>query len=137
LSQIYALLSTLHRLTSRLFPAYTEQDDLVKALQNEEDSQYIDKLKAGLRYVGRRILDRTFAAEDINIIAAPADSSLCVHAAAAGYPIATVPLGQLRYNGRPFGICLVAKANYEEALLRFMAAWQLLMNPRRPVPALL
>jgi amidase len=53
----------------------------------------------------------------------------------AGYPIATAPIGQLRYNGRPFGLCVLARANEEELLLRFMAAYEAVAKPR-PVPDL-
>jgi amidase len=52
-----------------------------------------------------------------------------------GYPIATVPIGQLRYNQRPFGLCIVAKANQEEILLRFMIAYEKVARPR-PIPNL-
>ena len=52
-----------------------------------------------------------------------------------GYPIATAPIGQLRYNGRPFGLCVLARANEEELLLRFMAAYEAVAKPR-PVPNL-
>jgi amidase len=51
----------------------------------------------------------------------------------SGYPVATVPIGQLRYNNRPFGLCLLAKANEEETLLRFMNAYERICKPR-PVP---
>ncbi|KAL2194061.1 amidase signature domain-containing protein [Corynascus similis CBS 632.67] len=113
---------------------YTKQDDLIKALDNTDDGPYIERLKSGLRAIGQRILDEAFDGHGVNVIAAPADSSLCIHAAAAGYPIATVPLGQLRYNGRPFGLCMVAKARNEEVLLRFMHAWSGMVC--RPVPNL-
>jgi amidase len=114
--------------------AHTEQDDLIKALNNSDDAPHIEKLKTGLRTTARRILDGAFNANGLNVIAAPADSSLCVHAAAAGYPIATVPLGQLRYNDRPFGLCLVSRAGDEEVLLQFMFVWSKLV--RRPMPDL-
>lgn len=44
----------------------------------------IDEMKQGLREAARGILDDLFDQEKINILAAPGDSSLCVHAAAAG-----------------------------------------------------
>jgi amidase len=119
-----------------ILKAYTKQDDLLRALANTDEALYIDRLKDGLRAVGRRILDEAFRSQGLNIIAAPADCSLCIHAAAAGYPIATVPLGQLRYNGRPFCLCMVAKENNEELLLRFMAAYESSMGIQRPVPKL-
>ncbi|KAK3317045.1 amidase signature domain-containing protein [Apodospora peruviana] len=117
-------------------PPYTEQNDLLKALNNDDKKEQINKLKTGLWLTAKQILDATFDDEKVNIIAAPADSALCVHAAAAGYPIATVPLGQLGYNGRPFGLCLVARAIGEEKLLRFMAAYERVSAPRA-VPKLL
>lgn len=50
-----------------------------------------------------------------------------------GYPIATAPVGQLRYNGRPFGLSFLARANDEVSLLRFMAAYEAVVA-LRPVP---
>lgn len=47
-----------------------------------------------------------------------------------GYPIATVPIGQLRYNRRPFGLCVVAKAHDEGILLQFMSAYEKVAKPR-------
>ncbi|KAK3395178.1 amidase signature domain-containing protein [Podospora didyma] len=117
-------------------PPYTEQSDLIKALENNDTEAHINKLKVGLRTLGKEILDEVFDEKGITIIAAPADSPLCIHAAAAGYPIATVPLGQLKYNGRPFGLCLVAKAHQEETLLRFMAAYEGFVSDPRSVPNL-
>lgn len=52
-----------------------------------------------------------------------------------GYPMATVPLGQLRYNGRPFGLCLLGRENDEETLLRFMKKYEATVGPR-PIPDL-
>lgn len=80
--------------------------------------------------MAKKILDKVFDQEQVNIIGGPADSPLCVHAAAAGYPVGTVPMSQLRYNGRPFGLCIVAKENDEEALLRFMCAYEASSGPR-------
>jgi amidase len=42
------------------------------------------KLKQGLRAVGKKIFDDVFDREEVNLVAALADSALCVHAAAAG-----------------------------------------------------
>jgi amidase len=47
--------------------------------------------------------------------------------------VAAVPIGQLRYNNRPFGLCLVAKANEEDILLRFMRSYEQIAKPR-PIP---
>ncbi|KAL6831996.1 amidase signature domain-containing protein [Trichoderma camerunense] len=116
-------------------PPYTEQGDLEKTLGCNDDPAKIEGLRNGLRQVGQQIINTAFDTQGVNLIVAPGDSSLCIHAAAAGYPIATVPVGQLRYNGRPFGLCILARANEEELLLRFMAAYEAVAAPR-PVPSL-
>jgi amidase len=129
--------SAFNRISVDIFHAseFPEQGDLIKARDNDDKEDNIAALKKGLRSVARQMLDRVFDREGVNIIAAPADSSLCIHAAASGYPIATVPLGQLRYNGRPFGLCMVARENREDVLLQFMAAYEA-TSPPRAVPSL-
>lgn len=52
-----------------------------------------------------------------------------------GYPVATLPVGQLRYNGRPFGAVAIAKGDDEESLLRLQAAYEAACKPR-PLPDL-
>ncbi|KAJ5167002.1 amidase signature enzyme [Penicillium canariense] len=120
--------------SKKALPApFTEQNDLEGAMITTYRKEEIDELAQDLRRAARDILDDLFDKEKINILAAPGDSSLCVHAAAAGYPIATVPIGQLRYNDRPFGLCLVARMDEEETLLRFMEVYEKVAKPR-PVP---
>ncbi|KAH6603923.1 hypothetical protein Trco_007369 [Trichoderma cornu-damae] len=122
--------------SDKAMPApYTEQNDLEKSLGCNDEPGKIEALRNGLRHVAQEIVDTAFDTQGVNIIVAPGDSSLCIHAAAAGYPIATAPIGQLRYNGRPFGMCILARANDEESLLRFMAAYEAVAAPR-PVPNL-
>lgn len=64
--------------------AYTEQNDLVKAFENTDNANHITELKEVLRQQAKAMLDPVFQKAGIDIIAAPADSSLCIHAAAAG-----------------------------------------------------
>lgn len=141
----------IYKLTWFQYAAFPEQGDLIKALDNEDTEEHITALKEGLRAVAKNVLNSVFEREGVNIIVAPADSSLCIHAAASGsdfryptsfgdlannmftslgYPIATVPLGKLRYNGRPFGLCLVAKEDEEDKVLQFMAAYEAVSAPR-------
>jgi len=53
----------------------------------------------------------------------------------AGYPVATVPLGQLDFNGRPFSLSAATTAHNEGKLLHFMSAWEAIF-PKRAVPNL-
>ncbi|KAH8647843.1 amidase signature domain-containing protein [Xylariales sp. PMI_506] len=114
-------------------PPHTDQDLLVQAQEANQAPEHISCLKEKLRAVARKALDDVFEREGINIIIAPAASALPTHTSAAGYPVAAVPLGQLRCNGRPFGLCAVGRAHEEETLLRFMAAYEAVASPR-PVP---
>ena len=48
--------------------------------------------------------------------------------------MAVVPLGYAEFNGRPFGLCAIAKANHEGLLIRFMSAWEKRFNTERRLP---
>jgi Asp-tRNA(Asn)/Glu-tRNA(Gln) amidotransferase A subunit family amidase len=51
-----------------------------------------------------------------------------------GYPIATMPLGILDYNGRPFGLAIVAMAGREDLMFQFMSAFEA-VSEKRGVPS--
>lgn len=53
-----------------------------------------------------------------------------------GFPIATVPLDILNYNGRPFGLSIMAQEYREDLLFAFMKAWETSF-PWRPIPKML
>jgi amidase len=96
-------------------------------------------------------IDKALAQYDIDVIIGPADSFLSSLAAAAGwnltpissfptlmgigYPIATVPIGRMDFNGRPFGLVALTTAHKEAKLLHFMSAWEKTFLPW-PVPNL-
>lgn len=104
-------------------------------MNSNEPAAAVDALKATLRAKARGVLDTAFDEAGVKVLVGTCDSAFCVHAAAAGYPVCAVPLATLRYNGRPFGLCAVGRADGEEALLRFMAAYEAAM-PARAVPEL-
>lgn len=47
-----------------------------------------------------------------------------------GYPIATVPLGVLKADGRPYGLGIMAKAGSEHLMFQFMSAFEAHFPPR-------
>jgi len=114
---------------------FNNQDDLKKALAHNEPEEHIEKLRVGLRKLSIEAMEKVFHENDIDILVAPADSALAHPAATAGYPIAVTPLGALKYNNRPFGLCLVSKACREDLLLHFLTAFETHF-PERPVPNL-
>ncbi|KAK6073848.1 hypothetical protein SCUP515_06770 [Seiridium cupressi] len=113
----------------------TDQELLIKALESTKSEERLEYLRTGLKEKARRIVDKALADQDLDLIAAPTDSALAIYTAAAGYPSGNVPLGQLKYNKRPFGLCLITRANEEERLLRFMVAYEVAVPPR-PIPEL-
>jgi amidase len=114
------------------------QKDLTETLAVEADPEIWAALHARFRRLGgAEGVDPAFDEDDLDIIAAPADSSFCSFAAAAGYPIGLVPMSTLNSNGRPFGVCMIARKKGgetgEEIILRFMRHWDVLY-PSRPLP---
>ncbi|KAK3673491.1 hypothetical protein LTR78_006725 [Recurvomyces mirabilis] len=111
-----------------------KQDELEDLLANTRKPEDIDKYINDMRERGRDGLDRHLERNDI--VVALADSPLVQYSATAGYPIACLPLGIVKYsetNERPYGICMIAGKGREDILLRFMAACESLLPPR-PVP---
>ncbi|KAF7958928.1 hypothetical protein EAE96_002454 [Botrytis aclada] len=68
-------------------------------------------------------IDKTIHQFGLDVIVGPMDGRIPTIAAAAEYPVGTVPLGYSRTNGRPFGLAVVALANEEHKILQFMTAW--------------
>ena len=114
------------------------QDRLTEAAQMKLSKEERDSMIAHMRWVGRdRGIDELFARRGINAVIGPAESALCQFASVAGYPIASLPLGYLRFNGRPHGLAAIAKAHEEARLIQLQSAWEVSFPARRPPPMLL
>lgn len=61
-------------------------------------------------------------------------STMPAFAAAAGYPIAILPLGYLDFNGHPHALCAIAAAHREITLIQLQSAWEASSPARRPPP---
>ncbi|GME61635.1 Amidase [Neofusicoccum parvum] len=116
--------------------ASPDQDDLIAVLSESTPDCVVKDHLTGLRRLGgKEGIDLVLDYYGIDVLAAPGDSALCELAAAAGYPIAVVPLGALRSNGRPFGVALTARAHHEHKLLHFATAWESVFPDRaKPLP---
>jgi hypothetical protein len=80
-------------------PSSPNQDDLHSALESHFTTDDIAQARENLKQLGGAGgLDRIFDEYGLDIIAAPGDSALCSLAAAAGYPMAVVPLGALKVS---------------------------------------
>ncbi|KAM3537831.1 hypothetical protein ARSEF1564_009249 [Beauveria bassiana] len=60
---------------------------------------------------------------DLDIVLSSSECQLVTYAACAGWPCATVPLGNWRKNGQPYGMFALSKNGDEKTLLRFVCAW--------------
>jgi amidase len=113
---------------------YTDQGFWRKGLNSSVDHVALaSAIRECRRLGGTDGLDRVFQKYEIDIVIAPGDSGLCIHAAHAGYPIAVAPMDVLKYNGRPFGICMVARAHREDHLMKFLRIWEKSVG-NRPLP---
>ncbi len=108
---------------SQIGVAYTTQTELVAALNSTMTPATHDKVAAELRRRARQIIGKVLEEHGVDVILAPSDSTLVSYTALAGWPIATVPLGNLAKNGQPFGFFVLAPGGREDVLLRFMEAF--------------
>jgi amidase len=117
-------------------PRNPRQDFLEKAAAANLTANQFQDLVSHARTIGReKGIDAVFKKYDINIVIGPAESSLTVFAATAGYPIASLPVGYLDFNGRPHGLAAIASAHQEALLIQLQSAWEASFPARIP-PAL-
>jgi len=116
-------------------PKNPNQETCETALKNIFDSSQRQKHLEIIRSVGRdRGIDATLSKYNIDVIIGPNEGEWTSLAACAGYPLATLPLGYLDYNGRPFALLAVAKAHQEATLIKVMSAWEATFPARKPPP---
>lgn len=68
-------------------------------------------------------MEKIMLENDLDMIVSGSDCGLISFTAAAGYPSATVPLGN-QNDGSPFGLFLLVRGGREDLLFRFMSAWE-------------
>jgi amidase len=54
-----------------------------------------------------------------------------------GFPIATLPISVIDFNGRPFGLTVAALPHNEAMLVKVMSAWEATFPPRKTPEAFL
>ncbi|KAF9776438.1 hypothetical protein IL306_005373 [Fusarium sp. DS 682] len=103
---------------------------------NMTNEQYHSSLKH-FRQSVRAAVEKLWEETGTDVIMASGESLVTTTAAAAGYPIASVPLGFSTHNGRPYGMEVVARNGAEDKLFQVMSAWEATFpNGRRPPPLL-
>ncbi|KAL2673845.1 hypothetical protein Neosp_012289 [[Neocosmospora] mangrovei] len=103
---------------------------------NMTNEEYHSSLKH-FRQSVRTAVEKLWEETGTDVIMASGESLVTTIAAAAGYPIASVPLGFSSHNGRPYGMEVVARNGAEDKLFQVMSAWEATFpDGRRPPPLL-
>ncbi|KAJ5162975.1 Amidase [Penicillium coprophilum] len=117
-------------------PSADNQAGLIRALSaNMSDDEYHKLVNFARDACGRRGIDKALEENGVDILMGPGDGLLFQISGTAGYPGATLPLGYLDFNGRPFGMQIIAKAHQEALLIQAQSAWEATFPERHP-PAL-
>jgi amidase len=113
-------------------PAFPQQDMLEKDLSFKLENWTPEEAAKNVRVQARKRVDDALAEHDVDVIIGPADSSLTSFAAAAGYPLAALPVDVLEFNRRPFGVTAITRAHGEPLLIQLMSAWEMQFPRKLP-----
>ncbi|KAK4460365.1 amidase family [Cladorrhinum samala] len=118
-------------------PSADNQNGLIRALERDgtmTDEEYNSLVNYARDRCGRQGIDKVLDENGVDVIVGPGDGPLFVISGTAGYPGASLPLGYLDFNGRPFGLQVIAKAHQEALLIQVQSAWEATFPQRRPPP---
>ncbi|ROV92149.1 hypothetical protein VSDG_07550 [Cytospora chrysosperma] len=103
---------------------YTTQTELIKCRNDTMLPEKHDAAAAAIRRLAKEDgMAKLMRHRNLDIILSASDSSLIGFSACAGWPVATVPVGNLSKNGQPWGMFVLARDGNTDLLLRFMRAF--------------
>ncbi|KAK2783760.1 hypothetical protein FQN52_009504 [Onygenales sp. PD_12] len=108
-------------------------ESLLVASPDPQAEQKIERL----RQKSRAAIQEALKSHDVDILVAPDDSRLCAIASTAGYACGAAPLGFAEFNGRAFGVQLMAGNAGEEKIIQVMSAWEKTFPDARKAPPLM
>jgi len=115
--------------------ANNNQDALIKALNaSMTNDNYKDLVDHAKNLCGKEGIDKVLDDNGVDILMGPGDGPLFTIFGTAAYPGATLPLGYLDFNGRPFGLQITTKAHQEALLIQVQSAWEATFPARQPPP---
>ncbi|KAL8735536.1 MAG: hypothetical protein Q9166_000704 [cf. Caloplaca sp. 2 TL-2023] len=117
-------------------PEHPSQAQLEDLPDKRPDSYYQTK-RDEYRSIARDALEEQLNKHDLDVILGPGDGRIASVSAAAGSPVGVMPLGYANFNGRAFGMNVIARPNDEGEILEVMSAWRSAFpNARMPPPML-
>lgn len=109
----------------QILESFLEADEL----SEETYEKYIKTLNHNNGFEG---IDAALRENELDVLIGPPTGRGTSPAIIAGYPVGTLPLGYARFNGRAFGLTVMAPANAEPLILRVMSAWDEIIFKRQP-----
>jgi len=103
--------------------AHTTQTELYASLASKLTPERHSAALKALHALANGSLESVMEAHGLDVIVSASESTLVAYAALAGWPVATVPLGNLKTNAQPFGFFVLARAGRDDILIRFMTAY--------------
>jgi len=101
--------------------AYKTQTELLKCLNDRISAEKHDAAAAALRRIAQEDgMAKLMREQDLDIILSGSDAELISFSACAGWPVATVPVGNLTKNGQPWGMFVLPRDGRLDLLVRFM-----------------
>ncbi|KAI1127437.1 amidase signature domain-containing protein [Nemania abortiva] len=111
-------------------PEHPDQGQLLRAARNPPSKESYEKALVRSHDVAKtQGVDKLFREKNLNLLVYSMDALVHNIAAAAGYPIATIPLG-VTSDGRPYGMGIMAQSGNEGLMLQFMSAMEAHFPPR-------
>ncbi|ROV91721.1 hypothetical protein VPNG_09964 [Cytospora leucostoma] len=116
---------------------YATQTELVKCRDDTMTPERHDMAAAKLRSLAKESgMAKMMRERGIDIIISASDASLISFSSCAGWPVATVPIGNLSKNGQPWGFFVLARDGSIDLLLKFLKAFhgcfEVVMGPVSP-----
>ncbi|KAK0717600.1 amidase family protein [Lasiosphaeria miniovina] len=108
-------------------PSADNQAGFIRALSAKmPEEEYYKLINTARDRSGKQGIDKVLEENEVDIIMGPSDGPLFCISGTAGYPVASLPLGYLDFNGRPFGL--------QKALIQAQSAWEATFPARQPPP---
>ena len=113
------------------------QESLLGDLKDNLTKEQFERRYHLMRDTARKNIETVLSDNKIDVILAPGDARMASIAALAGYPHGAVPLGFAEFNGRVFGLNVLARAGEEHKIFAFMSVWEETFPPARQAPPML
>ncbi|KAK5659422.1 hypothetical protein OQA88_623 [Cercophora sp. LCS_1] len=115
-------------------PSADNQAGFIRALSTKMSEEIRNILSFARTRSGEQGIDKVLEENGVDIIIGPGDGPMFTISGMAGYPVASLPLGYLDFNGRPFGLQITAKAHQGALLIQAQSAWGATFPKRQPPP---